>query len=75
MDVAKTVRTRSAEECQEKYMAEQEGKKRAPNKAPTKPGKKEERGTGPDLFPVFFHAKPDTCQDSRSGSMKGWESG
>lgn len=74
MDVAKILRTRSAEECQQKYMAEQEGKKRAPNKI-TKPGKKEERGTSPDLFPVFFHAKPDKCQDFPSGSMEGWESG
>lgn len=70
MDVAKTVGTRSAEECQEKYMAEKEGKKRAPKKT-TKPRKKEERGTSPDLFPVFFHAKPDMCQDSCSEGMEG----
>ncbi|XP_070604884.1 mis18-binding protein 1 isoform X2 [Erythrolamprus reginae] len=41
MDVAKTVRTRSAEECQEKYLAEQKGKKRDPRKT-SKPRKKEE---------------------------------
>ncbi|ETE59945.1 Mis18-binding protein 1, partial [Ophiophagus hannah] len=70
MDVARTVRTRSAEECQQKYMAEQEGKKRSPKKT-SKPGKKKGRGTSPDLFPVFVHAKPVTCQDSRSGSMEG----
>ncbi|XP_039214570.1 mis18-binding protein 1 isoform X2 [Crotalus tigris] len=45
LDVAKTVRTRSAEECQQKYMAKQEGRKRPPNKT-TKPGKKEERDRG-----------------------------
>ncbi|XP_058019130.1 mis18-binding protein 1 isoform X2 [Ahaetulla prasina] len=45
MDVAKTLRTRSAEECQQKYMAEQKGKKRAPKKT-TKPGQKAERDRG-----------------------------
>lgn len=74
LDVAKTVRTRSAEECQEKYMAEQEGRKHTPKKT-IRPGKKEERGTSLDLFPVFFHAKTDTFQDSRSGSMELLESG
>ncbi|KAG8126720.1 hypothetical protein E2320_021850 [Naja naja] len=70
LDVARTVRTRSVEECQQKYLAEQEGKKRSPKKT-SKHGKKEGRGTSPDLFPVFFHAKPDACQDSCSGSMEG----
>ncbi|XP_026554180.1 mis18-binding protein 1 [Pseudonaja textilis] len=45
MDVARTVRTRSAEECQEKYMAEQERKKRRPKKT-SKPGKKEGKDKG-----------------------------
>ncbi|XP_063146658.1 mis18-binding protein 1 [Candoia aspera] len=44
LDVAKTVGTRSAEECQQKYMTEQEGRKWAPKRT-TKPGKMEERGT------------------------------
>ncbi|XP_007428390.3 mis18-binding protein 1 [Python bivittatus] len=45
LDVAKSMGTRSAEECQQKYMTEQEGRKRAPKRT-TKPGKKEERDKG-----------------------------
>ncbi|XP_029140525.1 mis18-binding protein 1 [Protobothrops mucrosquamatus] len=45
LDVAKTVRTRSAEECQQKYMAGREGRKRSSNKT-TEPRKKEERDRG-----------------------------
>uniref|UniRef100_A0ABM5FCB1 Mis18-binding protein 1 isoform X1 n=1 Tax=Pogona vitticeps TaxID=103695 RepID=A0ABM5FCB1_9SAUR len=44
MEVAESVGTRSAEECQQRYMAEQEkGRKRALART-TKPGKKEDRG-------------------------------
>nr|XP_056707059.1 mis18-binding protein 1 [Euleptes europaea] len=43
--VAEAVGSRSAEECQQRYMAEQEGRKQAPKKI-TKTGQKEDKGTG-----------------------------
>ncbi|XP_032064625.1 mis18-binding protein 1 [Thamnophis elegans] len=51
MAVAKSVGTRSAEECQEKYMADHDGKK-CVRKKTTKPGKKEERDRGTQQQPL-----------------------
>ncbi|KAH0620201.1 hypothetical protein JD844_020215 [Phrynosoma platyrhinos] len=45
LDVAMRVGSRTAEECQQRYLAEQEGRAQAPKRT-SRPGKKEARGTG-----------------------------
>lgn len=47
VDVATAVETRSPEECQQRCLAEQEGRKPRALKRTTKSGKKDERGKKP----------------------------
>ncbi|XP_061468626.1 mis18-binding protein 1 isoform X3 [Rhineura floridana] len=60
LDVATAVGTRSVEACQQRYMAEQEGRKQAPKRT-AKRGKKEEREEGVKQ-PVAIVAKVGTLR-------------
>ncbi|KAJ7345346.1 hypothetical protein JRQ81_001296 [Phrynocephalus forsythii] len=62
-EVARSVGARSAEECQERYMAEQEKGRKRGLKRTTQPGKKEDRGAEDG-------AKPPVAIVAKKGTLK-----